>query len=253
MIRSRHGEMTFNAKHLAILLISAASIAGLTFAIGYLSGSFTKGKETEKAPTAGKPNSDAPAAPGAITKKLDTDAILKEREIEKSAGSASHFTFQKTLMKDTPPAKETPPTAQPVETAKVETKEPPPAAIVDKRPDEPKIAGQKQAQEKKPSTPAPKENKAKPRHDTEPTTAKSATTPGKMFTIQVASFSTKADADRLVARLAAKRFITNIQEFKDKGATWYRVRVGVYKTEPSAIRDLGKVKAEVPHAFVTGY
>ncbi len=243
--------MTFNARQIAILLISAVSIAGVTFAIGYLSGSFKKSGETEKPQAEVKPDVDAPAAPGAITKKLDTDAILKEREVEKSAGPASQFTFQKTLMKDTAPAKEPPPTAPPVETAMVETKEPPATTPVEKQPADSKIAGQKQAQEKKSSTPAPKE---KPRHDTQPTAAKPSATPGKMFTIQVASFSTKQDADKLVAQLTAKRFMTNIQEFKDKGATWYRVRVGAYKTEQSAIRDLGKVKAEgAPKAFVTAY
>ena len=79
MIRSKRGEMTFNARQVAILLISAVSIAGVTFAIGYLSGSFTKNKETEKPQAESKPDEDIPAAPGAITKKLDTDAILKER------------------------------------------------------------------------------------------------------------------------------------------------------------------------------
>lgn len=254
MIRSKRGEMTFNARQIAILLISAVSIAGVTFAIGYLSGSFKKSGETEKPPAEVKPDADAPAAPGAITKKLDTDAILKEREVEKSAGPASQFTFQKTLMKDTAPAKEPLKTAPPVETAKLETKEPPASTPVDKQPADPKIAGQKQAQGKKPADTAPKKNKDKPKHDTQPASAKPVAEPGKMFTIQVASFSTKQDADKLVARLTAKRFITNIHEFKDKGGTWYRVRVGAYKTEQSAIRDLGKVKAEgAPKAFVTGY
>lgn len=254
MIRSKRGEMTFNPRQIAILLISAVSIAGVTFAIGYLSGSFKKSDETEKPQAEVKPDADAPAAPGAITKKLDTDAILKEREVEKSEGSAGQFTFQKTLMKDTAPPKEPRKTAPPVETAKVETKEPPPPASVDKQTAAPKITEQKQSREKKVESPAKKENKEKPRQDAQPAPAKSVTTPGKMFTIQVASLSTKQDADKLVARLEAKRFMASVLEFKDKGATWHRVRVGAYKTEQSAMRDLGKVRAEVaPKAFVTGY
>lgn len=245
MIRSKHGEMTFNAKQVAILLISAVSIAGVTFAVGYLS----KGKQTAEKPqtVAVKPNADIPAAPGAITQKLDTDAILKEREIEKSAAPAAQFTFQKTLMKDAAPAKESPPAAKPApaEPAKAENKGPQATAATDKPPAEPK------AVEKKPAAPAPKE---KPRHDTQPTTAKPTATPGKTFTIQVASFSVKADADKLAARLESKRFMTSIHEFKDSAGLWYRVRVGTYKTEQAAIRDLAKVKAEgSPHAFVTGY
>lgn len=243
MIRSRHGEMTFSARQVAILLISAVAIAGVTFAVGYLS----KGKETaEKPQTAVKPDIDTPAAPGAITKKLDTDAILKEREIGKSAAPGAQFTFQKTLMKDVPPAKEPPSAAkpEPAEPAKMENKGPQTTATTDKKPAEPKAA------EKKPVAPAPKE---KPQHDAQPATAKSTATPGKTFTIQVASFSTKTDADKLVARLASKRFMPNIQEFKDKTDTWYRVRVGVYKTEQAAIRDLAKVKADgFAKAFVTG-
>ena len=238
--------MTFSAKQVAILLISAVTIAGVTFAVGYLS----KGKQTtEKPPTAAKPNADTPAAaPGAITQKLDTDAILKERELEKSAAPGAQFTFQKTLMKDAAPAKESPPAAKPApaepaevkphpaEPAKKETKGPQAAATMDKRPAEPKAVEKKHP------------------HDTQPATAKPTATPGKMFTIQVASFSLKTDADKLVARLESKRFMTNIQEFKDKADIWYRVRVGVYKTEQAANRDLAKVKAEgAPHAFVTGY
>lgn len=250
MIRSKHGEMTLNSRQVAILLISAVAIAGVTFAVGYLS----KGKEADKPHTAAKPNVDTPAAPGAITKKLDTDAILKEREIGKSAAPGAQFTFQKTLMKDAVPPKESPPAVKPAEPAvvtpapsepaKVENKGSQ-AAAVDKRPAEPK------AVEKKHEAPAPK---GKPPHDTQPATAKPTVTPGKMFTIQVASFSTKADADKLVAKLESKRFMANIQEFKDKTGTWHRVRVGVYKTEQAANRDLAKVKAEgSPTAFVTGY
>jgi cell division protein FtsN len=249
MIRSKHGEMTFSARQVAILLISAVAIAGVTFAIGFLS----KGKETSQAPAiALKPDVDTPASPGGVTQKLDTDAILKEREIGKSAVPVGQFTFQKTLMQDTGPAKEPAPAVQapPAEPPKVEKKEPQ-GAPADKKPAEQKIAGKKQAQEKKPAGPAPKEN---PRHDTQPATAKPSATPGKMFTLQVASFSAKTDAEKLVAQLAARRFMANIQEFKDKGATWYRVRVGVYKTEQAAIRDLGRLKADgTTKAFVTGY
>lgn len=247
--------MTFSARQLAILLISAVAIAGVTFAVGFLS----KGEETSQTPAiALKPDVDAPAAPGAITQKLDTDAILKEREVGKSAGSAGQFTFQKTLMQDTGPAKEPAPVVEapqavqpaPAESPKAEKKEPQ-ISPADKKPAEQKIAGKKQAQDKKPADPAPK---GKPRHDTQPATAKPSTTPGKMFTLQVASFSAKADAEKLAAQLAAKRFMANIQEFKEKGATWYRVRVGVYKTEQAAIRDLGRLKAEGgAKAFVTGY
>jgi cell division septation protein DedD len=234
MIRSKHGEMTFSAKQVAILLISAVAIAGVTFAVGYLS----KGKQTtEKAPTAAKPNADTPAAPGAITQKLDTDAILKEREIEKSAAPGAQFTFQKTLMKDAAPAKESPPAVKPAPQE--------PTAV------KPAPAEPAKTENKGPQATAPKE---KPRHDTQPATAKSTATPGKVFTIQVASFSAKADADKLVARLESRRFIANIQEFKDKADIWYRVRVGAYKTEQAANRDLAKVKAEgAPRAFVTSY
>lgn len=243
--------MTLNSRQIAILLISAVGIAGVTFAVGYLS----KSKEVaEKPPIAAKPDVDTPAAPGGITQKLDTDAILKEREVGKSAGPAGNFTFQQTLMKDTSSAKETPPPAEapkavqsePSESSKAEKKETKIAAV-DKQPAEQKIAAKKQAQEKKQADPAPKD---KPKHEAPSAAAK----PGKMFSIQVASFSSKSDAQKLVARLEAKRFMANIVEFKDNGAAWYRVRVGPYKTEQAAIRDLGRVKTEGgAKAFVTGY
>lgn len=243
--------MTLNSRQIAILLISAVGIAGVTFAVGYLS----KSKDAaEKQPIAAKPDLDVPAAPGGITQKLDTDAILKEREVGKSAGSAENFTFQKTLMKDTAPAKEpaaavpapqaVPPA--PVEPAKTEKKEAK-VATADKQPIEQKIAGKKQTQEKKAANPAPKE---KPKHETPPAAVK----PGKLFSIQVASFASKSDAQKLVARLEGKRFMANIAEFKDNGTFWYRVKVGPYKTEQAANRDLGRVKAEgSAKAFVTGY
>lgn len=243
--------MTLTSRQIAILLISAVGIAGVTFAVGYLS----KSKEmAETPPVAAKPDVDIPAAPGAITQKLDTDAILKEREAGKSAGPAGSFTFQKTLMQDTSPAKEPEPVAEapqavppaPVESAKTEKKETRTAAV-DKQPAEQKGAVKKQAQEKKPADPAPKE---KPGREAPQATAK----PGKMFSIQVASFTSKPDAQKLVARLEAKRFMANIVEFKDNGTAWYRVKVGPYKTEQAAIRDLGRVKAEgTSKAFVTAY
>ncbi|MBF0291399.1 MAG: SPOR domain-containing protein [Nitrospinae bacterium] len=251
MIRSKNGDMTLNSRQIAILLISAVGIAGVTFAVGYLS----KSKDVaEKPPIAATPDVDTPAAPGAITQKLDTDAILKEREVGKSAGSAGNFTFQKTLMEDPSSAKEPAPAVQapqavppaPVEHAKTEKKETRIAAV-EKPSAEQKSAGKKQTQEKKTADPAPKD---KPKHEAPPASAK----PGKMFSIQVASFTSKSDAQKLVARLEAKRFMANIVEFKDNGTAWYRVKVGPYKTEQAAVRDLGRVKTEgSAKAFVTGY
>jgi len=56
------------------------------------------------------------------------------------------------------------------------------------------------------------------------------------FIIQVASFKSKADADRLKATLTIKGYDTSIQTIKQKNTYWYRVLIGPYTDRVKAER-----------------
>ncbi|MBI5816180.1 MAG: SPOR domain-containing protein [Nitrospinae bacterium] len=251
-------------KQVAVLFGAIAAIAGVTFLAGYLSGGVVKQNAPETPVKAGQQEEESQFFGGAVTpKKLDADSIIKERELEKEA-RPQQFTFTKTLSSEQAPAA----TAQPARQEKAEPvrdvkqDEPKVSALVKKNdPAKPAAEAKEAAKQEKPkkeATPAKnaKEPAAKPKQAAEakaPSSASGAKKPeAKTFTVQVGSFPSKAEAEKLSARLAAKNHNAFIQPFANKGTTWYRVRVGSYRTEPAAARAAEKLKSdEKVSTFVT--
>jgi cell division protein FtsN len=54
------------------------------------------------------------------------------------------------------------------------------------------------------------------------------------YTVQVAAYATREQADTLAARLAARGFETDVTETTTQGGVRYRVRVGPYPTKDAA-------------------
>lgn len=128
---------------------------------------------------------------------------------------------------DTPPAAELaskPTTARAAEPTK-------PAKDPSARPD-PKIAAAKPtpAPTPKPATPPASQGQLKITPEAQGTSDKAS--PG--FVVQVAALQSKADADQLATRLRAHGTAPYINKVELPNGTWYRVRVGKYKTTAEA-------------------
>ena len=85
-----------------------------------------------------------------------------------------------------------------------------------------------------------------PRPDPAPAAAKSGTPPGGAYTVQVAAFKSRDQADRLREKLGSDAYVS------EGGATGarFRVRVGAYPARAEAEAAMARLRAE--HAF-TGY
>jgi len=56
------------------------------------------------------------------------------------------------------------------------------------------------------------------------------------YTIQVAAFRAESDADHMKASLIMKGFDANVSVVASQGVTWYRVRVGRFKSHEQAVQ-----------------
>jgi DedD protein len=71
---------------------------------------------------------------------------------------------------------------------------------------------------------------------------------GRGFTIQLAAYPSSKEADELVASLRAAGFKDAFyQVAKVNGRTWYRVRVGVYRSRPEAESAAGRLAGVSPY------
>jgi rare lipoprotein A len=61
-----------------------------------------------------------------------------------------------------------------------------------------------------------------------------STTPGVTYTVQVGSFSSKANADTLLKALSSTRSDAYVEEFATTETTYWRVRVGTFPTREQA-------------------
>ncbi len=95
------------------------------------------------------------------------------------------------------------------------------------------------AKEERPQTPPKATKPAEKVISTEKTAARPA---GGSFTVQIASFSLKSEAEAMKGKMAAKGYSVNIVESRqgDKG-TWYRVRVGSRLSQDAARELKGKL------------
>ena len=72
------------------------------------------------------------------------------------------------------------------------------------------------------------------------------------FTVQVAAYATRAQADALVDRLTARRFQAEVSETTTPNGVRYRVRSGTYSTKEAAREAVARLGADVRlHGFVT--
>ncbi len=101
------------------------------------------------------------------------------------------------------------------------------------------------AREAAPKTPAAKTPTKMP--TTRPEEAARATTSGGSYTIQLAAYSTRPDADRLIAKLAARGVKARVS-----GATKpFRVRLDLYPTRQAAQDEVAALRARGIIGFVT--
>ncbi len=73
------------------------------------------------------------------------------------------------------------------------------------------------------------------------------------YTLQVASFSNKEYAQRLAARLAALAENVYIMVYKTRDMTYYRVRVGIFKSRESAAKEAKKLARDGYDVIITKY
>lgn len=66
------------------------------------------------------------------------------------------------------------------------------------------------------------------------------------YSVQVAAYTHKADADKLVSTLKARGYAARV----DETAPWFRVRIGRYATETDAEEALKRIKAKHMDGFV---
>jgi cell division septation protein DedD len=65
------------------------------------------------------------------------------------------------------------------------------------------------------------------------------------YTVQVAAYATRAQADVLAGRLFARGFAADVSEITTQTGVRYRVRVGTYPTKEAARDALGRLSADV--------
>jgi len=75
---------------------------------------------------------------------------------------------------------------------------------------------------------------------------KAAASPASGYSVQVAAYNHKADADKLVATLKSRGYAARV----DGTVTPFRVRIGRYATENDAEDALKKLKAKRMDGFV---
>jgi len=89
-----------------------------------------------------------------------------------------------------------------------------------------------------------------------PPVATGAVTPppektGIVYTIQVGSFSSKANADTLLDALSSSRTDAYIEEFSTTESTYWRVRVGNFATREEAERTAADLTAAGYSVYIT--
>jgi cell division protein FtsN len=248
----KHSGVTLTKKELTILAACVVAIAIFALLAGYVSGKLYDGSiETS---SQSQPVSEPTLS---IDKKKVINPDIVQRETSTDEVKKTDFTFHEKLKSETAPADKPLPKAK---EAPVKAQEQPVPkqhqvnsnSTTKAKETKPKTAGNRK--EKKTNIPA-KQKAVKKQSQKKPvpkTTKSSAAKPsakqkdnkGKL-TVQVGSFRDRADAKRLSDRLRKKYLNVYMRVFKNDGATWYRVRVGVFSTQTAAKRILNKIKIEL--------
>lgn len=239
-----------------ILLTAVIIAAGIAFVIGFGTGWFFSQRAakksfqaaTEQQSLESTPNSKAqepvtkqepqPSLPPAVPLQPAPAPVMPPQTSDKP-DTGQQKTPPLSFYKALPSGQKDAPLGSGINTSEAPQKQPLQAAIPQNI--------QKQAASAQPtkpvatstSTPAPPAKEAAP-----------ATSPTSRYTVQVASYSLRSEADLLKTKLAAKGYAVYISPttIEDKG-TWYRVRVGK-KLDQDAAKDLasklGKGAIPVP-------
>ncbi|MGK7345728.1 MAG: SPOR domain-containing protein [Candidatus Nitrospinota bacterium M3_3B_026] len=224
----------FSSGNRVIVIAGGIAAAALfSFTLGFIASKVYDGavETTKEGTDAAKTEPYA----GFTPKRLDADTIVRGSGEGRALPAPGEFTFNETLKKESVPS------ADPFKGAK------PPAAGQKKQTPQKAEKTVKAVKEKPQSTPqrkapAPSAPKASPKRD------------GGGFTIQVGSFASAADAERLRKRLEGRGYNAYTQTAKVKGRTWSRVRVGVFKNASAAKRAAEKLeKNEKLPTLVTAY
>jgi cell division protein FtsN len=115
---------------------------------------------------------------------------------------------------------------------------PPPVAVVEKA--KPESVAMATAPD--PEIPAP----TPPRAVAPTKRAEPPASPGSGYSVQVAAYTKKADADKLVSSLTQRGYSARV----DNVPGWFKVRIGRYATEKEAQDALRKIKAKHMEGFV---
>lgn len=256
--------VSFSKKNIAILFGGIAAIAVLSFLLGYLTQKVEIKPERAEIK---EPLAEEPPLSRIKPTPLDVDEITREAKTQTAPPAPEKFTFPDTLTDDKPSAPV--PLKPKAETSAKEPEKPEAkkTAAALKSPEKETSVKEtpRKAQAVKPEPPAKKPTtkvaKAAVPKQSEPTpkTGTPSRTPppapaGKSLTIQVGSFTSENDANRLLKRLVTKDFNAYIQPVKVEGQRWYRVRVGVYKTERVARREAARLeKSEKLPTLIMAY
>ena len=213
-------QFSFDNRHVVSGLVAAAVVLGAVFVLGVVVGKKVALDQR------------AAQAPDLLTALDDKSAA-----IEKPATPT--LTFQEELTKSSP-APSTPPAVSPAPaqaapqalaratSAPVEAK---PQLAAVPSPSEP-VRGARPPQSARPVVPV-KAQSAKPE-------GKSG-----IFTLQLSSTQTRADANRFAARLREKGYAPTVVEAQVPGrGTWYRVRLGNFSSRETATRFLTDFRRE---------
>jgi len=235
--KGKSGDISHSRRNVK-LAGGVAAVAVATFLLGYLAAQVYKDAGAPPREPAGQAPERADAYPTVKPKILDADSILAEtKKPAEKPEEPEKFTFPKTLTEESgaavnPFKEKSSKTTMEAETGSTRKKKPKEAKRISgeaKKRAEKKAAGKKTAR----AAPAPKR----------PSRAVAKPEPaGDRLTIQVGSFISRKDAERLKQRLVEKDYNAYIQSAVVKGKKRYRVRVGVFKSRKAALRIAERLK-----------
>jgi cell division septation protein DedD len=236
--RARH-EFRFGTRELVVLGVVFGLVAGLVFAGGVLVGrEMARGKRAAKVEVM----PDAPRA--------DADGRGGEAPAKTAATRAEEkVTFYRTL---TAPTTDLPQVGKPtIEERLVPKDEPAAAAPVapPPAPEAPRAAPERRAAKAPEPAPGPRPVRAARAPAARPAPAQvaapSAGGDGEAWTVQVSAFRSRALAEELRSRLAARGFDAHVfPSLTEDGRPRYRVRVGAYAARGDAERVAAELRSE---------
>ncbi len=240
--RARH-EFRFGTRELVVLGVVFCLVSGLVFAGGVLVGrEMARGKGAPRVEVA--PDSPRPGA----------DGLRSEAPVKTAATRAEEkVTFYRTL---TAPTADLPQVGKPtIEERLIPKDEPAPPDPVDPAPEPPRAAPERRAS--KAPEPAPGLRPVRtPRAPATPSVAPARPAPTQLagptpgadseaWTVQVSAFRSRALAEELRARLAARGFDAHVfPSLTEDGRPRYRVRIGAYASRSEAERVAAELRSE---------